>query len=322
MSFKYTAICLATFWALTQPFGIAQSPSRRMALTFDDLPYSSNVREGWLAHAKGGTTQILEVLKKHRAPAIGFVVETNLQGAGAAAEGRVTLLQQWLDAGMTLGNHSYSHPDFNRLTVEQFQEEILKGEVITRQLMTAAKKELRYFRHPMTHTGDTQEKKEGIEKFLATRGYRVTPHTIENSDFVFSAPYSRAVQRGDAAEAQRLRAAYLDHTLAATAFAEKISPQIFGREVPQTLLLHANDINADSLDELLQRLSARGYQFITLDEAMADPAYQTKNTLVSAKGPTWLWRWMSSLGQNLSFADDPEPPGWVIDLYNQSRPGL
>jgi peptidoglycan/xylan/chitin deacetylase (PgdA/CDA1 family) len=288
-----------------------------MALTFDDLPYSSNFRENWLVNAKRGTTQILSVLNRYRAPAVAFVVETNLQGSGPAAEGRVALLQQWLDAGMTLGNHSYSHPDFNSVTVERFQDEILKGEVVTRRLMAAQKRELRYFRHPMTHTGNTQEKKDAIEAFLAARGYQVTPHTIENSDFVFTAPYSRAVQRGDEAEAQRLRAAYLDHTIAATAFAEKIAPQIFGREIPQTILLHANDINADCLDELLQRLSARGYQFIALDEAMADPAYQTKDTLVAEKGPTWLWRWMRSLGQNLSFAEDPEMPTWVLDLYNQ-----
>ena len=315
--FKATAICLVTLIALMPPGGAAQSPIRRMALTFDDLPYSSNVREGWLDNAKRGTTQILSTLNRYRAPAVAFVVEASLQAPGAAAEGRIALLQQWLDAGMTLGNHSYSHPDFNTVTAEQFQQEILKGEVVTRRLMAAQKKELRYFRHPMTHTGNTREKKDAIEAFLAARGYRVTPHTIENSDFIFAAPYSRAVRRGDEAEAQRLRAAYLDHTIAATAFAERIAPEIFGREIPQTLLLHANDINADCLDELLQRLSARGYQFITLDEAMADPAYQTKDTLVAEKGPTWLWRWMRSLGQNLSFAEDPEMPAWVLDLYNQ-----
>ena len=313
---KYAIVCLATILTFFLLSATAQSPVRRMAMTFDDLPYSSNVRESWLANAKRGTTQTLGVLNKYRAPAVGFVVETNVQ-IEPGAQDRVALLQQWLDAGMTLGNHTYSHPDFNRLTVEQFQEEILKGEIITRRLMAAQKKELRYFRHPMTHTGDTQEKKEAIEKFLAARGYRVTPHTIENSDFIFSAPYSRAVQRGDEAEAQRVRTAYIEYTLAATAFAEKIAPQIFGREIPQLLLLHANDINADCLEELLQRLSARGYQFITLDEAMADPAYQTKDTLVSAKGPTWLWRWMRSLGQNLSFAEDPEVPAWVLELYNK-----
>ena len=50
---------------------------------------------------------------------------------------------------------------------------------------------------------------------------------------------------------------------------------------------------------------------------MADSAYQTKDTLVSQRGPTWLWRWMRSLGLNLSFKDDPEAPRWVIDLYNK-----
>jgi hypothetical protein len=52
------------------------------------------------------------------------------------------------------------------------------------------------------------------------------------------------------------------------------------------------------------------------DEAMSDPAYQTKDTLVSEKGPAWLWRWMRSLGQNLSFVEDPEVPNWV-ELYNK-----
>jgi hypothetical protein len=41
--------------------------------------------------------------------------------------------------------------------------------------------------------------------------------------------------------------------------------------------VHANDINADCLDEMLKRFAARGYHFVTLDEAMRDPAYQTLN---------------------------------------------
>jgi hypothetical protein len=109
----------------------------------------------------------------------------------------------------------------------------------------------------------------------------------------------------------------LDYTIAATEFAERVAPQIFGRDIPQTLLIHTNDLNADCLDEMLNRFEARGYQFITFDEAMNDPAYQTKDTEVAKFGPTWLWRWMKSLGMNLSFKDDPEPPQWMMDLYNK-----
>ena len=169
----------------------------------------------------------------------------------------------------------------------------------------------------MTHTGDTQEKKEAIEKFLAAHGYKLTPHTIENSDFIFNVPYAQALQRHDEALAKRVRDAYLDLTTTAIEFAEKISPQIFSREIPQILLIHANDINADALDEMLSRFEARGYRFVTLDQAMADPAYQTKVTYISSSGPTWLFRWAKSKGLNLDFSADPDPPKWVMDLYNK-----
>lgn len=294
----------------------SQSPRRAVALTFDDLPYNNPVGGNNLADAKRVTRELLRVLKNHRAPSVGFVNEGKLHAPGEL-EARTALLKQWVDAGMMLGNHTYSHSDFNTQTIQQFQNEILKGELITRRLMKDKQPYQLYFRHPMTHTGDTKEKKEAIEKFLAERGYKVTPHTIENSDFVYNVGYVRAKVNKNEALAKKLLDAYLDFTFAATDFAEKISPQIFGREVPQVLLLHAIDLNADCLDEMLRRYEARGYRFITLDEAMSDPAYQTKDTLVAQRGPTWLWRWSKSLGQTISFKDDPEAPQWVMDLYNQ-----
>jgi hypothetical protein len=181
-----------------------------------------------------------------------------------------------------------------------------------------------YFRHPQTHTGDTQVKKKAIEDFLAARGYRITPHTIENSDFIFNVCYVRALRNRDDALVRRVREAYLDFTIAATGFAERFSPEIFGREITQTLLMHANDITADCLGEMLRRLTARGYCFVTLDEAMSDPAYQTKDIYVGKYGPSWLWRWMESKGMStkgmkVTGKDDPEPPEWVMDLYRQSQ---
>ena len=293
----------------------AHAQTRTMAVTVDDLPYVK-FREGpYVARAQTATAKILNALKKHKAPAVGFVNEHALDVAGQR-EARIDLLRQWVKSGMILGNHTYSHPDFNRLTVEQFEEEITKGDVVTRQLMKSRQPYQLYFRHPMTHTGDTLEKKEAIEQFLAARGYKVTPHTIENSDFIFNVPYAEALNKGDEAFAKRLREEYLNFTIAATEFAEKISPQVFGHEIPQLLVIHANDITADTLDEMLQRFAARGYKFVSLDTVMADAAYQTKDTMVTSKGPTWLWRWTKSKGMDLDFSSDPDPPKWVMDLYN------
>lgn len=293
----------------------AQTATRTMAVTIDDLPYV-NIGDGpYLNNARAATSKILGTLKKHNATAVGFVNERQLE-YGNDREARTALLQSWVKSGMTLGNHTYSHPDFNRLTVEQFQQEIEKGEVVTRQLMQSRRPYQLYFRHPMTHTGDTQEKKEAIEKFLTARGYKVTPHTIENSDFIFNVAYVQAKQKGDVSLAKRVRDAYLDLTFTATEFAEKVSPQIFGREIPQILLIHSNDINADCLDEMLRRFAERGYTFVSLDKVMSDPAYQTKDTYINKYGPTWFFRWSKSKGLNLDFSGDPDPPKWVLDLYN------
>ncbi|HEU4932356.1 MAG TPA: polysaccharide deacetylase family protein [Pyrinomonadaceae bacterium] len=293
----------------------AQTTTRTMAVTIDDLPYVRMGDAEYLPSAQTATAKILSTLKKYKVPAVGFVNERQLE-FGNQREARIALLRDWVNSGMMLGNHTWSHPDFNQRTVAQFQEEIEKGDVVTRQLMQSRRPYQLYFRHPMTHTGDTLEKKEAIEKFLAARGYKVTPHTIENSDFIFNVPYAQAVQKGDTALAKRVREAYLDFTFAATDFAEKISPQVFGREIPQLLLIHANDLNADCLDEILQKLTERGYKFVTLDKVMADPAYETKDTYVNRYGPTWLFRWSKSKGMNLDFSGDPDPPKWVMDLYN------
>lgn len=292
----------------------AQTPKRTIAVTIDDLPYVSFGERDYLTGARTATAKILNTLKKHKVTAVGFVNERKLEHV-SEREARIALLRDWVKNGMILGNHTYSHPDFNSRTVEQFQEEITKGEVVTRELMKSRRPYQLYFRHPMTHTGDTLEKKEAIEAFLTARGYKVTPHTIENSDFIFNVPYSLAVQKGDMELARRLREAYLDLTFAATEFAEKVSPQIFGREIPQLLLIHSNDITADTLDEILNRYKARGYTFVSLDKVMADPAYQTKDTYVTKWGPTWFFRWSQSKGLDVSFRGDPDPPKWVMDLY-------
>lgn len=287
------------------------APLRTMALTFDDLPFVAS-GEAYFPAATRTTSELLGALRRHRAPAIGFVNEAQLDAGGPRRSAREALLQQWIDAGMTLGNHTYGHRDLNALTIGEFEEEIVKGEPTVKRLMAALKSGPLFFRHPMTHTGDTQEKKDAIDAFLSARGYRIAPHTIENSDFIFNAAYARATAARDRALAARVRDAYMDLSLAAAAFAETASQALFHRDIPQTLLLHANVLTAESLDTLLSRFEQRGYRFITLEEAVADPAYATPDRQVSAYGPTWFWRWARTLGVRLSAAGDPEVPAWVL----------
>ena len=180
------------------PMLFAQSQMvRTIALTFDDLPYVSVAPANYVPNAKRVTNEILHALRAHNAPAVAFVNEGKLQ-VPRELDARIAILKRWADAGVLLGNHTYSHADFNTVSVHDFEDEIIRGEVVTRRLMETRRPYQLYFRFPETHGGDTAEKKQSIETFLAERGYKVTPHTIENSDFVFNVPYVKAKRSGDA----------------------------------------------------------------------------------------------------------------------------
>lgn len=288
-----------------------------MAVTIDDLPLVSRGSGEYLAAAAPGTDAILAALKKHGAPAVGFVNEQKLEAPTPRERAaRAALLSRWVEAGHVLGNHTYSHPDANNLPVEAYLAEVDKGEVVTKRLMQARRPYTLFFRHPMTRTGDTAEKKAGIASGLAARGYTIAPHTIENSDFLFDLAYAKA----DSTSRTTLAQAYLAHTKAATEFAEAKARELFGRDdVPQTILLHTMAINADHLDALLAQVAARGYRFITLDEALEDRAYASAETYVGRHGPSWLFRWSRTLAPASDFRADPEVPAWVIAAAQQAQ---
>ena len=72
----------------------------------------------------------------------------------------------WLDAGLELGNHGYAHKDYNNISVAEYQEDILKGEKITKELQAKKGVKMQFFRNPFLHTGNSPEKKARLDSFL------------------------------------------------------------------------------------------------------------------------------------------------------------
>jgi peptidoglycan/xylan/chitin deacetylase (PgdA/CDA1 family) len=172
-------------------FAGGREPAREIAITFDDLPIASVVDREAVGWARI-TDDLLAALVRHQVPAIGFVNEQKLEPGGKEDPARTELLGRWLRAGMELGNHGYSHLDFHAADLEIFQRDVVRGETRIRELTRKAGKPLRFFRHPFLHTGRTLAARRALEKFLADRGYRVAPVTIDNYDYVFAAAYERA----------------------------------------------------------------------------------------------------------------------------------
>jgi hypothetical protein len=84
---------------------------------------------------------------------------------------------------------------------------------------------------------------------------------------------------------------------------------VAGREFPQVLLLHANQLNADLMPELLQMFRRRGYTFVSLDTALADEAYDLSEEYVGRGGFSWIHRWSMTMG--MKPRGEPEPAAWV-----------
>ncbi len=297
--------------------GHAAAQTRSVAVTFDDLPYQA--ADAQLCDPKQAmrlTRDFVTMLKPLDAPAAtAFINEGKVCEARRAAL-LPKVLKVWLDAGVTLGNHTFSHPNVHKMTADAWLADVDAGSVVTRPLLAGRGKTLTYFRHPFLFTGETPEKKAAMAAGLAERGYTVAPVTLDNNDWMFAAVYRRAEAAGDKALMRRVGGAYVAHMATVLDFFEPYSAELTGgREPAQVLLLHANSLNRDWYPRIHALYRARGYRFVTLGEALRDPLYAHPDTYVGANGISWLHRWTKTDGRKIRW--EPEPPDWIVEAYNQ-----
>ena len=297
------------FWLALAPAG---AQTRSVALTFDDLPLAGTSKS---SSAAAISQNLLSALANHHAPAIGFVNTNDLRPAETLGpDGEVihdSLIEQWIGHGQDLGNHSFSHADLNRLSIAAFEQEILYGGIPLQSFLAKAGKQLEYFRFPFNHTGDTKEKHDAIASFLAQHGYRLAPCTIDNSDYIFDRAYVIAFARHDEASRAKIRSEYLAYTVREIDYYTELHKEVLGHEIPHIMLLHANQLNADVVQEILAILEAKHYAFVDLATALSDPAYQIPDTFISAYGPMWGYRWARELNIKIDGSREAEPPAWI-----------
>ena len=302
---------LTLFVILIFAFAVnAQKTERFIAVTIDDLPVVSKQKN--LKIRQEITKKLLAHVTKAKVPAIGFVNENKLFANGERAEAEVDLLRRWLDANLELGNHTFSHLSLHSNPLEKYQSEILKGEIVTKELLRAKGKQMRYFRHPFLFTGLDLETKKSLGEFLAAHNYTIAPVTIDNADWIFARAYDNALEKKDKKLLKQIGAAYVPYLESKMDYWERQSMKLFNREIKQILLLHANSINADYFDDIAKMLRRRNYKFITLDEALKDEAYTLPDTYTRRSGISWLHRWALEKGRENVLPDEPKVPDFVM----------
>ncbi len=289
--------------------------NKQVSFTIDDLPVVTLSFRSY-EFAKTVTTKLLQSLSKHKIPAIGFVNERKLYDVNQKDTSQIHLLRMWLDAGMDLGNHTFSHMDYHNVDGKKYFDDIIKGERVIRPLMASYGKSLKYFRHPFLHSGESKGKADSLLVFLKSNGYIEAPVTIDNSDWIFSLAYDSAMVKGDTTLMNSIATTYVGYMEKKLKYFESQSIKLFGRNIKQILLIHANALNADHLNELAIMFERNSYEFISLNQALEDEAYLTKVTVFNYNwGISWLDRWALSMGKKgVFFKDDPITPEYIMRL--------
>ncbi|MGH8027397.1 MAG: polysaccharide deacetylase family protein [Pseudoxanthomonas sp.] len=306
-------------WLPASAAPAADATERRIAVTIDDLPWArlDSIAPADL-HARH--ERLIAQLKQAGVPVVGFVNENKLEVEGKVDPQRLAMLDDWLDAGYELGNHTYSHADINDVGVAAFEKEILEGERQLRPLLAARGQVPRWFRHPYLRAGRTPEERAAVAAFLDTHGYRIAPVTVDNGEWVWAFAYANVINaQPDTPEReallQRLRLGYVPYMLNKLDYYEAQSLQLLGYALPQVWLMHANELNADSFAALVEATRRRGYRFVSLEEALRDPAYAHADGYNGRYGPSWLHRWaMAEKKPKEFYAGEPVVPKWVLEL--------
>ena len=307
MKFKTLLVCFFVTSSL-----IAQQ--KMVAITIDDLPF---VRMGSMTNSMLGvrTINLLNALQKQHAPATGFAVMSSVYTGQKVDSARYALLKIWLLNSIDLGNHTFSHPDYNQVTYSQFIDDIEKNEPLLENLMKEHNKKLVFFRHPYLHRGNSQAKADSLADYLRKRNYIEAPVTIDNAEWIFAAAYDSVLKTNDDNLRKNIGSEYIRYMELKLRYYEGQSEKLFGRNIRQILLIHANSLNSDFMGELLTMFIQNGYTFVDLETALQDEAYKTEDRFYKNGGISWLDRWAITQGKNKEFfAGEPVCPSTIMKL--------
>ena len=177
-------------------------------------------------YENGYTEQILDVLKKHNAPAAFFVV-------GHMVESAPDIVRRMAEEGHIVGNHTYHHPDMSAIAEQEaFSEELTSLEALYRE--TTGQEMSRFYRPP--------QGKYSVENLKQAQalGYRTVFWSLAYVDW------------------------YTDNQPSAEEAFSKLIPRIHDGAI--VLLHSTSRTNAEILDELLTKWENMGYTFASLEE--------------------------------------------------------
>ncbi len=257
-------------------FALAKSSAQpSISFTFDDGNLSNLVNyklSEW-------NEMILTSLDSAKIKAVFFVRTKGM----ISKKGRY-LLSSWNNRGHKIGNHTYSHPNFNNgdVTANDFRTELLKAD----SLLNNYSNYIKLFRFPYLKEGKTKTKIDSIRQILHEQGYRNGYVTIDASDWYIDSRLRKRLKQNPQADLAGFKEFYLEHIFDRANYYENLSYKLTGRHINHTLLLHHNLTSALFLDDLIKLFKSKGWNVLSADQAFEDPIF--KNSPFYA-GESLIW---------------------------------
>ena len=287
--FLLVAILVASAVARAQTDPVTSKESSgptKVAITIDDIPDHGPLVSGM--DRDDISRLIIKALKKNGVDhAYGF---TNGFFMDDHPE-QIAILKDWLGAGYPLGNHTYQHPHLYSMSAQAFTDDIDKQDRLLETLAPFSPLiQLRHmFKYPFLDEGETLAKRNEVRAYLTSRGYRIAEVTIDYYDWAWASAYVRCVSKNDTKSASWLEDHVVDSADRHLLASKGIARLLFDRDIPQILAIHAKVFNALTLDAVLEHWrQVQSVQFISLEEALADPVYSINPNLPFDYGRPFL----------------------------------
>ncbi|HXR39355.1 MAG TPA: polysaccharide deacetylase family protein, partial [Terracidiphilus sp.] len=237
-----------------------------VALTFDDLPAAGSLPPGE-NRTEILTTLASELKANHLEGTYGFVNAVKLVDNPDAQ----LALSVWVNAGMNVGSHTWSHMSLSDNPAEAFENEIALNEPALAKY--ADPRDWHWFRYPFLREGDTLDKRRAVRAYLKQHGYRVAQVSLDFEDYAWNNAYGRCVAKQDEAAIAWLKQSYLETAEEYIRLGREEQRIAFGHEIPNVMLLHATAFTTLMLPDLIDQLHGEGFRFAALPEVEQDPAY-------------------------------------------------
>lgn len=269
--------------------GRAETGVKSLAFSFDD-----GVNPALNSQAADINQAILNALSSNHLHAILFPAITKIGDYDG-----LKLVASWGQQGHLIGNHTYSHQSLNASSVslQQFIRDTEKAQIILKALPGWTPR----LRFPYLKEGDSVQKRDGMQQWLAQQHYQSGAVSIDASDWFYNLKYLQLLKQQDTSRIQQLKQLYIRHLLDRAEYYDQLALKTLGRSPQHVLLLHTNAINAAFLPEVIAAFKQQQWQLIDTKTAFNDPLYRMQSNTLPA-GESILWALAKEKGiENLRY---------------------